>query len=303
MLFSGKSPYEYLVNAGVSQGSIVGPTFHLLYINDLLDHVICDIAVCADDTLYCKFYQAFLISGKNFNWLLNLNLIYITMWTGVRSGLFISMLDRKTELVSFNQSNNTGSIDVKTDGSVLEENSSFKMLWLTFSSKLDWGSCIISIAKTASKKIGTATRSMRFLSPEVVLYLYKRSLHLFVLLCIFKPLVHHGNVASLTLFYRYYFCRCTGYTGSIFVFLEGGLPIILIDCMIFFVTIPRCYKDVYVSIFFCCTARLWNSLPIECFSLNCYLNGFKSRINRHLLRAGCFERDFLYALIFFFFLL
>ena len=133
----------------------------------------------------------------------------MTMWTGVRSGLFISMLDRKTELVSFNQSNNTGSIDVKMDGSVLEENSSFKMLWLTFSSKLDWGSYIISIAKTASKKIGTLTRSMRFLSPEVVLYLYKRSLFLFVLLCIFKPLVHHGNVASLTLFYRYYFGRCS----------------------------------------------------------------------------------------------
>ena len=31
------------------------------------------------------------------------------------------------------------------------------------------------------------------------------------------------------------------------------------------VTIPRCYKDVYVNSFFPCTARLWNSLPIECF--------------------------------------
>ena len=71
----------------------------------------------------------------------------------------------------------------------------------------------------------------------------------------------------------------------------------------FFVTIPRCYKDVYVSSFFCCTARLWNSLPIECFPLTCNLNGFKSRINGHLLRAGSFERDFLYALISFFFLL
>ena len=44
----------------------------------------------------------------------------------------------KTQLVSFDWSNNNGSIDVKMDGSVLEETSSFKMLGLTFSSKLDW---------------------------------------------------------------------------------------------------------------------------------------------------------------------
>ena len=59
------------------------------------------------------------------------------------------------------------------DGSVLEDKSSFKMLGLTFSSKLDWGSYIISIAKTASKKIAALIRSMKFLSPEVDLYLYK----------------------------------------------------------------------------------------------------------------------------------
>ena len=43
----------------------------------------------------------------------------------------------KTQLVSFDQSNKTGAIDVKIDGSVFEEKSSVKMLELTFSSKLD----------------------------------------------------------------------------------------------------------------------------------------------------------------------
>ena len=47
------------------------------------------------------------------------------------------------------------------------------MLRLTFSSKLNWGFYIISIAKTASKKIGDLILSMKFLSPEVALYLYK----------------------------------------------------------------------------------------------------------------------------------
>ena len=51
----------------------------------------------------------------------------------------------KTQLVSFDRSSNTGAIDGKMNGS-----SSFKMQGLAFSSKLDWGSYIISIAKTAS---------------------------------------------------------------------------------------------------------------------------------------------------------
>ena len=82
----------------------------------------------------------------------------------------------KTYLVSFDWSNNTGAIDVKMDGSVPEEKSSFKMLRLTFSSKLDWGSYIISIAKSASKKIGDWIRSMKFLLSEVALYCYKSTI-------------------------------------------------------------------------------------------------------------------------------
>ena len=108
-----------------------------------------------------------LICGNNLNWLLNLNLIHEAKWTGVRSSLLILLLGK----VRLN-----GSIDVKMDGSVLEEKSSFKMLGLTFSSKLDWDSYITSIAKTASKKIGALIRSMKFLSPEVALYLYKSTI-------------------------------------------------------------------------------------------------------------------------------
>ena len=61
------------------------------------------------------------------------------------------------------------------DGSILEEKSSFEMLGLIFSSILDWDSYIISITKTASK-IGALICSMKFLSPEVTLYLYKSTI-------------------------------------------------------------------------------------------------------------------------------
>ena len=83
----------------------------------------------------------------------------------------------KTLLVSFDWSNNNGSINVKVDGSVLEEKSSFKMLGLTCSSKLDWGSYIICTVKSASKKIGAFFLSAEFLSPDIAMYLYKSTIH------------------------------------------------------------------------------------------------------------------------------
>ena len=90
---------------------------------------------------------------------------------------FLDFNAGKTQLVSFDWSNNNGSIDVKMGGSILEEKSSINMLGLTCSSKLDWCSYIISIAKTASKKIGALIRSMKFLSPEIALYLFKSTIH------------------------------------------------------------------------------------------------------------------------------
>ena len=55
MVLDGKYSQEYPVNAGVTQGSILGPTVFLLYINVLPDDVICIIAIYADDTtLYSK---------------------------------------------------------------------------------------------------------------------------------------------------------------------------------------------------------------------------------------------------------
>ena len=59
MVLDGKSSQEYPVNAGVPPGSVLGPTLFLLYINDIPDDVICDIATYADDTtLYSKCDQA-----------------------------------------------------------------------------------------------------------------------------------------------------------------------------------------------------------------------------------------------------
>ena len=174
MVLDRKSSQEYPVNAGVPQGSILGPTLFLLYINDLPDDVICDIAIYADDTThYSKCDRAYdLWQQRELASELESDLRDMVDWG---KKCLVDFNAGKTQLVSFDRSNNNGSIDVKMGGSILEEKSSFKMLGLTFTSKLDWGSYIIS-AKTASKKIGALMCSMKFLSPEVALYLYKSTI-------------------------------------------------------------------------------------------------------------------------------
>ena len=77
---------------------------------------------------------SYLICGNTFNWRLNLNLILETLDQNKK--WLVDFDAGKTQLVSFDQSNNNGSIDVNMDGSVLEEKSSFKTLGLTLSFKL-----------------------------------------------------------------------------------------------------------------------------------------------------------------------
>ena len=106
----------------------------------------------------------------------------------------------KTQLVSVDQSNNTGVTDVKRNGSVLVKKSSFKMLGSTFSSELDWDSYIISITKTASSwTLGWPSKCCQVFSIATTLV----DVHL----------------NWLNLFH--------------FLVFESSLLVILIDCMIF----------------------------------------------------------------------
>ena len=103
-----------------------------------------------------------------------------------------------------------------------------------------------------------------------------------------EPLAHRRNVASLSLFCKYYFGRCSSELAQLvpLPFSRGRSTRYSDRLHDFPVTIPRCYKDVYS--FLPHKARLWNSLPLECFPLTYNLSGFKSRINRHVLTAGSF---------------
>ena len=120
MVLDGKFSQEYPVNAGVPQGSTLGPTLFLLYINDLPDDVICDIAIYADDTtLYSKCDQGSVLWQQ------------LELASELESDLrdtvdwgekwLVDFNAGKTQLVLFDRSNNTGAIDVKMVGLFLRK--------------------------------------------------------------------------------------------------------------------------------------------------------------------------------------
>ena len=80
-----------------------------------------------------------------------------------------------------------------------------------------------------------------------------------------EPLAHRRNVASLCLFHKYYFGRCSPKLAQLvpLPFSRGESTRYSDRLHDFSVNIPRCYINVYVNSFFPYTARLWNSLPIE----------------------------------------
>ena len=112
MVLDGKSSQEYPVNAGVPQGSIIGPTLFLLYINDLPDDVICNIAVYVDDaSFYSKCDQASdLWQQLDLASELESDLRDAVNWG---KKWLVDFNAGKAQLVSFDRSNNNGSTDAK----------------------------------------------------------------------------------------------------------------------------------------------------------------------------------------------
>ena len=137
--------------------------------------------------------------------------------------------------------------------------------WLSL---LNWiGALTLSLLLKLSNRIGDLIRSMMLISPEVTLYLYKSTkrsgtpscyLQLLDMLqkricrtvgpslaASLETLAYRRNVASLSLFYRYYFRRYYFELAQLvpFLYSRGRSPPYSDRLHDFFVTIPWCYKD------------------------------------------------------------
>ena len=171
MVLDRKTSQEYWANGGVPQGPSLGATLFLLYINYIPDDVICNIAIYVDETIvHCKYDQAFdlwqqlLLTSE-----LESDHLDTELWS---SKWLADFSTGKTWFILFEQSNNTGAIDVKMDGAVLKE-------------KLYWSSCIVSITKFAPKEIGSLFYDISFSwGCSVSLWIYHTTLHGILLSCL-----------------------------------------------------------------------------------------------------------------------
>ena len=317
VVVDGKSSSDFAVNAGVPQGSILGPTLFLLFINDLPDDIISRIGIYADDTtLYSCLDEP--TGNREFDCVeMAANLQY-DLRTVVEWGekWLVSFNSKKTQLVSFTRQRDPSWVPVSMNGGDLSESSDLRLLGLSLHSELSWNSYIVSIAKSTSKKVGSLFRSKRFLTPEAILHLYKSTIrpcmeyccHIWagapascldlldkiqkrvvnligpVLSSSLQPLSHRRDVASLSLFYRYYHAKCSSE-------LQGLVPSSWLPVRStrfskkshpFSVVVPRFKHNFYANSFFPRTAKLWNSLPADCFPHSYNLGVFKSNVNKYL---------------------
>ena len=316
VVLEGQHSKTYSITSGVPQGSILGPTMFLMFINDLPDNLVCNLVMYADDsTLYSCLDE----KSDNQNRLdlvnsLELDLDHITTWA---DNWHISINSEKTKVLSINRYKNLDKLSISMSGKSLQESTSFRLVGLTISNELTWNEYINSIAKKASMKVGTLYRARSYLSPECILHLYKSLIRPCMEYCChiwagapatvlslldriqrrvsniigpkfaanLQSLHHRRNVASLCLFYRYYNGMCS---SELFDLVPPNKVFnrctrLATNSHPFTVEVPSCQKKFYAASFFPRTSVMWNSLPLSCFPDSYNLNRFKSRVNRYLL--------------------
>ena len=169
MVDNENSLQQYPVDAGIPQAFTLGLAVFVLYINYPPDDVILLSMLMILHSIVSAIRH--LIDGNNLSWLVTLNLTHEIRRTGAGGGFFTSMLGKLNSF--FLNIPILLMLLMSKWVSLFLKNNDFLSYWGSFFSKFDWGSCIISITKTTSKKIEALIRSLKFLSPEFSLYICK----------------------------------------------------------------------------------------------------------------------------------
>ena len=179
VVLNGTSSSLLATNAGVPQGSILGPLLFLIYINDIVKNIESKIYIFADDTSLLQLIDDPVLSYD----LLNRDLDRLLQWSKQWRVTFNA---NKTEYMLFSYKNHQiPTPELYLGTSAIKKVHSHTHLGLTFDSKLTWKSHVERISKKASQRLGNVKR-IRHLIPR------KTSLNLFKTLV--RPIIEYADV-------------------------------------------------------------------------------------------------------------
>ena len=158
------------VTCGVPQGSVLGPLFFLVYVNDLQDALgDCKVKLYADDTV---LYQAG-VSSQQAEGLVQNSIDKFAKWC---AGNALTINVKKTKLMSFGSRSNvkkSRKAEVHLNGEKLQMVPSYKYLGITLDPTLSYGQHVASTIKCVQHKISLLGKIKRYLNNDVALKIYK----------------------------------------------------------------------------------------------------------------------------------
>jgi hypothetical protein len=148
----GQLSYELPVTSGVPQGSVLGPTLFLVYINDLPDHVDCNISLFADDTL---IYQV--VNNAQDKLRFQNNVYALQQWANMWC---MSFNVDKCSVLPFNQTATSPDTNYVLDGITLETVRETRYLGVILQTDLKFNKHIQSKIGKAKKQLGMIKRAL-----------------------------------------------------------------------------------------------------------------------------------------------
>jgi hypothetical protein len=157
------------INAGVPQGSILGPTLFLVFINDLSHAVSSDIAMFADDTTLSATINCVNDRDRVYNLLLE-DLRSVEDWA---EKWLVKFNAKKTQQLTISRKTTKDARSVTFLGEALKEEEYIKLLGVNITSTLDWSCHVSKIASNSGRLLGILRKAKRLLPSAALATLYK----------------------------------------------------------------------------------------------------------------------------------